>query len=202
MAETVLPAVPMTLLDAVNMLLASVGISEVDSLLDADSNKDSRKAFRRLNNANAEIQSMGWYCNTENMKLAPNAGGDIEIPQNFLMVRPQRNTATFLKRIGVRGAEPRKLYNLTDSTFTWTDSVDVEVVQSLAFEDLPQALRWYITCRAGRMFAIGTYPSAGTFRFTQEEEAMAKAQALQEDEMNRDSILPETSPHFGRMRKR
>lgn len=202
MADTLLPPVPESLLDAVNALLNSVGLASTDTLLDTDTNLDAQKAFEAMKRANAQVQATGWHGNTEDFTLTPDPlSGIIPIAPSWLRVRPKRWKATWInKRITTRSG---KLYNMTDNTFDWTGStVYVEAVIALDFEDLPQALRWYITCRAGRAFGVGTYPTSGTFKFTQDEELRAKTEALQEDEMLRDQIMPESSPHFDNMRRR
>lgn len=197
---TDLPLVPLTLLDAVNALLRSVGLSEIDSLADTDANVDSQNAFQALSRTNAQIQAKGWYCNTENFTLTPDVAGNIQASPNWLRIRPTRGTASWAnKKVVLRD---RKVYDLKGHTFIFTKPVDLEIVQTLSFNDLPQALRWYITCRGGREFAVGTYPSSGTFRFTEAEELRAKLEAEQEDEQLRDETLPESSPHFGKMRRR
>jgi hypothetical protein len=200
-ADTELTLTPTTLLDAVNALLNSVGLASVDSLLDADSNLDSKKAFEACSRASAQVQAaLGWYGSTEDYTIIPDTNSEIMIPPNWLAVRPKRSSSTWAnKKVTVRQG---KLYDLTGHTFKFTSAVDLTVTQALAFEDLPQAFRWYVTCKAGRAFAVGTYPTSGTFKFTAEEELKAKAEALQEDEMLRDQNLPETSPHFACMRRR
>lgn len=198
-----LPLVPETLLDAVNALLNSVGLSPIDSLLDTDANTDSQKAFQAVARTNSQVQSQGWNCNTENFALTPDVNGQVQAAPNWLRVRPQRNKSLWAAgiRVTLRGT---KLYDLKAHSFTFSTfkTVDLEVVQALAFEDLPQALRWYITCRAGKEFGVGTYPSSGTFRFTEAEELKAKAEAEQEDGMLREQTLPETSEYFAKMRRR
>jgi hypothetical protein len=193
-------AVPMTLRDAVNTLLRVAGITEVDSLVDTGLTKDSQNAINALNRANATVQSEGWNGNTEEeFPVEPNEAGEVEIPDNFLKVLADRRHSTWNKRISVRDG---KLYNLTDRTFVWTDTVYLVVTQSLPFEDLPQGLRWLITCVAGRTYAVGTYPSAGSFRFTEDEETKARSIAEHEDGTQRDQTLVETSPYFATMRRR
>lgn len=194
--------IPLTLTDAVNTLLRAVGLTEVDSLLDSDMNKDSQNAFQAINRANASVQAEGWHCNTEEeFPISPDEFGSINIPPTFLTVRPDRRHETWFanKHITTRGG---RLYNLTDHTFVFTDQVFLVIVQALAFEDLPPALRWLITCVAGRAFAEGTYPSSGAMRFTADEEVSARSKADQEDGVLRDQTLPETSPYFQWQRRR
>lgn len=201
MADTTLSTEPTTLLQAVNALLLSVGKTSTDSLLDADTDPDVRDAFECISRASAQVQGKGWYWNTETFTIQPSVGtGFLALPDNVLKATPKRFTPVWsTSQLVARG---NRLYDLKAHSFIFTKSADVECVLSLAFEDMPQAARWYLTCTAGKAFGVGKYPATGTYRFTDDEEKKAEVRALQEDTDLRDTTLPESSPHFARMSRR
>lgn len=196
---TSINVVPITLLEAVNVLLREVSLSDATTLAILD--QDGDNALAALNDASTNVQKeVGWWGATEDFVLNPDTNGNVVIPPNWLEVRPTRGTSTYNMMVSNRGG---KLYDLKAHSFIFTvPSVALTVVQALDFEQLPQALRWYILATAGRQFAVGTYPTSGTFRFTDTAVVDAKAAALQENQDLQDVSLQGTSPHFARMRNR
>lgn len=195
------PALGLTTLTAVNELLRAIGLREVSAYSDTS---DSLNAYRALSNANVNIQSEGWLVNTQNQTPALNAGpdpaaGTVTIPANYLLVRPRRDGNVWPKYLSVRSG---LLYNLTDSTAVFTEAPELEVIMALDFADMPPALKWYITCTAGKAFMPATYPTPESYYFTQQMLEDAAAKAAHEDEILRDGALYETSPHFRGMRQR
>lgn len=188
---------PINLLGAVNVLLREVGLAEATTLLDAGT--DVGNALSALSKSNVEVQSDGWWSNTEDFTMTPDESGIIAIPPNWVQVRPTRGTQSYAQRLSNRGGQ---LYDLKAHSFVFTTAVYLTGIQVLDWEQLPQKLRWYILCRAGKYFAIGTYPTQGTFSFTDKAEVDAKAAALQEDDELRDESAVSTSPHFAKMRRR
>lgn len=187
---------PITVLEAVNVLLRAVSLKEATTLVNPT--VDVGNAISAISKANASIQGEGWFCNTEDFTVSPADDGTVQIPLNWVKVTAQRGTSTYAKLLSNRGG---RLYNLKDHTFTFTSAVSLHVVQVLDWEELPNKLRWYILCKAARAFAVGTYPTSQNFRFTEDTELTAKAEAEQEDDDLRDTSLNGTSPHFARFHR-
>ena len=71
---------PTSKIQAVNIMLASIGEAPVSSLDDATL-ADVSIAESILDETNVEIQSRGLHCNTEiNFPITPNTDGEIDLP--------------------------------------------------------------------------------------------------------------------------
>jgi hypothetical protein len=79
----------------------------------------------------------------------PGRDGEIALPENYLWVA----NAYWLDsgpRAGLRAR--RKLYNRDDHTFTFSDSVSLDMVLKLEWEEMPEYARQYITIAAAELF--------------------------------------------------
>lgn len=159
-------------LEAVNTLLAAVGETSVNSL-DSTGLADVSEAMATLGKVSREVQMIGWHFNTEEEYPLPlDVNGRIFLPQNTLKIS-QQSTA---KDITQRGL---KLYNKTDHTDVFTETLKVTIVFLLAWDDLPQVARHYIMVRASRIFQAHMLGSDSQFQFSQEEEASAKKHLIE-----------------------
>jgi hypothetical protein len=97
------------------------------------------------------FQTKGWHWNREDsLELAPDGNGDIALPANYLWVA---NAYWLDSSSPCRVAErARKLYNRDDHTYIFTDSVALDLVVKLEWEEMPEYARQYITIAAARQF--------------------------------------------------
>lgn len=171
---------PTSKLEAVNVMLSSIGEAPVNSL--SSGLLDAELAETILNNANREVQSKGWHFNTENgYPLTPdNVTKQITLPSNTLGVDGdvQSTKLDIAQRSG-------KLYNRVGHTFTFDNAVKVTMILLLDFEDIPEVARRYIALRAARVFQDRTIGSSELHGFQQRDEMEAKLE-LDEQE-NRDA---------------
>jgi hypothetical protein len=138
---------PTTELEAVNECLENIGQAPVSTIA-GDLGVDTQIALNFVRKTNRQLQSQGWYWNTEEeYLLSPNGDGDILLPANTLSVRPAGRDVT--RKLVQRG--PR-LYDRDNQRFTFTDDVYVDLTLGLAFEDLPETARRYISLRSARQF--------------------------------------------------
>ena len=138
---------PTSELEAVNECLENIGQAPV-STISGDLGVDPQIALSYVRRINRQLQSEGWYWNTEkDYPLVPNGDGDIILPANTLSVDTTGNNAD--DDYVARG---RVLYNRDDRTYQFTDTVYVELVVGLTFEELPEAARRYISLKAARLF--------------------------------------------------
>lgn len=188
---------PMTELEAVNEILRASGDSPVLSLteplrMEVSAAKDILKSTNRM------FQSKGWHFNHEEAyPLQPDVDGFVNVTDNMLSVRLNAAYRTF--DMAVRGA---KLYNKTDHTFTFTETLKYDVTWYLPFEEMPQAARDYVTLLAARRFQAGYVGSDALYKFTAEDEAEALAAFLQADQMAGDYNMLTGSSHVYNIIKR
>lgn len=138
---------PTTELEAVNECLENIGQAPVSTIA-GDLGVDAQIALNFVRKTNRQLQSQGWYWNTEDAYvLTPNGDGDILLPANTLSVNPAGND--YLRNLVQRGS---RLYDKDNFTFTFTKSVQVNLTLGLDFTDLPETARRYIALRAARQF--------------------------------------------------
>ena len=220
------PTVPLTMLEAVNEMLAAVGRGPITSLTQPDAGDEAEKAIAILGNASVQIQSKGWWFNSEYEWVIPASltDGTIVLPPNVLTAR--NSVRKYPKQIRQQYDRHRTftmravngvfyLYDIANHTFSWvtnqqgfpvqqpltTGNLAVDMVLAYSFEDIPEPIRWYITCKAGRDWAVGRVPDMNTYRFTDAVLQDAEADAINFDREMRPQVA-EVNPHFKQMRRR
>jgi hypothetical protein len=154
---------PQTELDAVNQMLGSIGFAPVNSL-DVQGIKDVGIARLTLHNTSREVQSRGWWFNTDKCyPIAPNGTGEILRPANALSFDPTDKTLNYVERDG-------KFYDKDNRTSVIGESVECNLVWFFEFETLPQEARAYIAHKAGRVFQAQSPGSTVMYQFTKERE--------------------------------
>lgn len=218
--------VPVTLLQAVNEMLAAVGRGPVTSTDPAGAGQEAGKAIAIISDTAVVVQSEGWYFNEEiEYPLTPSpVDGRIALPTNCLTVkqsttsyaRASRPAADRNRTFTMRGMpDGNFLYDIANHTFSWitntagndveqpllTGTLVVDMILAFPFEQIPQPIRWYITCKAGRNWAVGRVPDMNTYRFTDAvlQEAEARARTYDQEARNIDAY---DNPHFAMMRRR
>lgn len=167
---------PMTELEAVNLMLESVGEQGISSLLTDTGNSYVSIASSVLHNQSRTLQTTGHSFNYEpNYTLSPDATtGFINVPTNTLKVKATDRT----KKIVQRG---NRLYDVTNHTFVFTADLLVDITFFLAFEDLPQAARSLIATLASRDFQKKVLGSDTLTSITAQDEALAWSEFWDEE---------------------
>lgn len=155
---------PTTKLEAVNQLLMSIGESPVNTL--EEGLTESGMATTVIDNISREIQSKGWWFNTELFTLTPDVNGNLLLPANTLKVD------TGFEHIVARGS---KLYNKVENTFTFTQAYPAAVVVGLDYNELPEVARHSITTRAICVFQSQTVGSTSLHSMYTTNASMAYA---------------------------
>ena len=142
--------IPLTSLDAVNLMLADLGDRPVNSL--ADTNRlDVNYAVQALESTTRAILAFGWWFNEEQATLSPDASGYYNLPQDWSAIKyvsggPGNGTIDF-PRLVARG---RRLFDVANGTdvFVGEPAVTVSFARLLEFDDLPMTAREYIYATA------------------------------------------------------
>ncbi|WP_164114828.1 hypothetical protein [Stenotrophomonas maltophilia] len=159
--------VPLTELDSVNNLLMSIGQSPVNSLA-VPGVKDVSIAQLTLHNTSREVQSKGWWFNTETAYPLPlDVNRMCVLPANAMETLP--DDTTLVERAG-------KLYDTVNRTFVLKSPPTATLNLFLAYSELPQVARRYIEARAGRVFQSNIVGSPILYQFTKEMEAEASVE--------------------------
>lgn len=161
---------PTTELDAVNTLLEIIGETPMTTFTD-QMVADAVTARNILAEVSRAVQLEGWHFNTEEeYPLVPDGNGEILPPSNCVKVKVDRQTALDFDVVQ-RG---KRLYNKKTHSFQFADTLYATLTILLPFEDMPEAARWYITVRAGRVFQARVIGSGDLYDFTQRDELDAR----------------------------
>lgn len=154
----------MTELEAVNVLLTTIGEAPVNTL-DGNQVTDVSIAKQVLNEVSREVQAQGWHFNTEqNVPLTPDTLGNIVIPADTARIDARDFNVV---------VRENKLFNLTDRTFAFVSKILVDIIYYQDFANLPQQAKNYITTRAARIFADRTLNSETIHKMTSRDEQRA-----------------------------
>jgi len=160
---------PTTKLEAVNILLSSVGEAPVNSL--SSGLVDAEMAETLLESTSRAVQSHGWHWNREiDVPLSQDASGHVNLPGNTLLADPSDSEKSL--DLIQRGL---KLYNRKEHSFVVGSDVKVNLTILLSFEELPEAAKRYIAVRAARIFQDRILGSRELHGFQEVDEAVALA---------------------------
>jgi len=160
-------------LSAVNDMLAAIGESPVSSL-EGDPNADVANCRRILKQVNREIQSKGWTFNIEeDAQLVPDSFSHlIHYLDDYLKI----TTGSYTNRGGF-------LYDRTNKTDQFTDSVTVSLVRLREYDQMPECFRSYVVAKASRRFNIRFF-GAGEIEGSLQEQELAAWADCQEYELD------------------
>ena len=172
--------VPMSELQAVNMLLAAIGEAAVSNLETATT-VEVTQAKNLLSNTNRAIQQKGWHFNTEwDVVMTLDLSSRVPIASNVLSIMIPNKLTT------LRGREGSPfLYDLENNTFTFGSAPNNAVtITLLDFVDTPHTFRQYVTVRAARIFQEEIIGQVSAEQINRIEESEAYADLL-DDETDR-----------------
>ena len=154
----------MTVLEAVNVLLTTIGEAPVNTLT-GNQVTDMTIANQVLTEVSREVQAQGWHFNTEDkVVLSRNEFNFIVIPADVARIdTPDYNTV-------IRGD---KLFNLDTRSYEFTTTVEASIVYYQDFLELPDVVKKYITTRAARIFSDRMLNSETIHRMVSRDEQKA-----------------------------
>jgi hypothetical protein len=167
----------MTELEAVNTMLVTIGEQPVSSLDNLAGLQDASIAKQILSNISRAVQSKGWVFNLDlQVTYTPDANGEINLGANVLRIDTTTKVRSTTKDIVERGG---KLYDREKNTSIFTDTVKVDRVIVLNFDDLPEVARRYIAIRSSRVFHDRVVGSGELHNFFREDEQVAWQELLE-----------------------
>ena len=170
-----------TELSAVNSILGAIGQAPVTALV--YDNPEISFIYNLLRDANVDTQAEGWHFNTEkHVKYTPDTKGNILIANDVLQLDVSEGWTHRIHDVVRRNG---KLYDKIDHTYDFSslDSIDLDVVLLVTFENLPIPFRRYITYRASTKAATQLVANPNLVKLLQGQEALARA-SLMEYECN------------------
>jgi len=169
------PTVAQTKLDAVNLMLASIGQSPVNTLTGALP-KDVNKAVVALDSALREVLTQGWSFNSDKeYSMSVDGTSRIAVPAAALQIDPSYGQ-DFVPRYDSTAPAGMFLYDREKNAFNeHTQAVKVYIVWAYEFEQIPQHARQYVATKAARKYQSGIMASAILHQFTRDDESEAYA---------------------------
>lgn len=164
-----------TALDAVNLMLSTIGEPAVTSL-ETPADEDVALAAQILGMTSRTLQAIGWDFNSET-KYPINT--DIDGYAYVTGIALKASAYDPSQDITVRGD---RLYDKKNHTYVFTlPTVYVNIAWMLPFEELPQSMRDYVAIVAARAFQRRIQGDQLVERFTESEELAAKCACLDAD---------------------
>ena len=154
----------MTVLEAVNVLLTTIGEAPVNTLT-GNQVTDVTIANQVLTEVSREVQAQGWHFNTEDkVVLSRNEFNFIVIPADVARIdTPDYNTVIRCD----------KLFNLDTRSYEFSSTVEASIVYYQDFLELPDVVKKYITTRAARIFSDRMLNSETIHRMVSRDEQKA-----------------------------
>jgi hypothetical protein len=169
-----------TLLEAVNICLATIGESPVNTL-DGQQVGEASQAERTLLEHHKAGQSQGWSWNREKAVVFVRDSGTNEflIPANVVQWAPSR-----LEWNGRFVARGNRVFDNQERTFSIPidiASIEADIVSLLPWSQCSEVYNRWVTIRAARVFANRSVGNTSTYQLTQADEDRAWADLLRVD---------------------
>lgn len=137
-------------LDAVNLVLSSIGESAVNSINDT-ANADVANIRRLLNNFNRRIQTRGWTFNTEVAQLIPDFYSNrIHYLGDWLSVLSEGTATVYRNRGGY-------VYDINARTDIFTQPITVNLITLCPYSDMPEVFQQYIVASTAKRFNMSFF---------------------------------------------
>ena len=158
---------------------------------------DGETAKRLIETTMVEVQSRGWYFNTDyNIKLVPDINSFITMPPNTLRV--DFGNSGNKHRYTIKNGS---IYDYEKQTFIIEDNLTADVTWLVDYNQLPPEAYEYISMRAARKFQQKVIGSVETDSFTtrDEQDALVNLQRrqLQSQDFNIGNSRVSTRVHNG-----
>lgn len=159
---------PTSELEAVNTMLNTIGEAPVNTLVNMTS-VDALAALSVLQSVNRGVQVEGWFFNTEyDYPLVPDIDNNLPLPINLMSV--DSSEVSSKHDLVQRGS---RAYDRKNHTYTFTETVKCDLILLLAFDEIPEAARNYITLRASRILQDRLLGSDSLHQMNREDEYQA-----------------------------
>ena len=136
-------------IDAINEILLAIGeepVTSIDTMVD---NIDAVTAQRCLNRVLSNVQTTGYSWNiVEDVTITPDSVTKrIRWDPTWLSIRNTDTSTMYLH------PKDGYVYDVTNSTFEFSDSFIATLIKQLSFEELPYVWQNYVVQRASYLFA-------------------------------------------------
>tara|TARA_X000001382_G_scaffold56670_2_gene38810 strand:+ start:1514 stop:2137 length:624 start_codon:yes stop_codon:yes gene_type:complete len=171
---------PTTELEAVNIMLSTIGEAPVNNL---DSGLvDAETAETILKNVSRDVQSHGWNFNSEpDYTVAADSSGNVILPTEIVRADLANSETKYRSSKNEYIQRGNKMYDKVNHTYNIGKALKLDVVVLLTFDLLPEIARRYIAIKASRIFQERVVGSTELSQMNRNDEQQAWF-ALQEME--------------------
>lgn len=184
-----------TKLEAVNVMLSTIGEAAVNSL--SSGLLDAETAETILSNVTRSVQTTGWSFNEEvDYTLSPDSDGILNLPANCLRVDLAKSESKYRNANFDYVQRGTKLYDKINHTYAINETVKVDMIIILDFDELPESARRFVSIRAARIFQERVVGSETLSRFSEDDESTAWLDLLHsESDVNDYNIFDDSSTY-------
>jgi len=169
--------IPTTELEATNALLEQIGEAPVSSL--DDLSLDAASAQNTLNRVSREVQAKGWHWNTTIRRLTADGSGEFILPTNTISIDTVRDS--YYIDVTQRDGKIYDRRPFKNTTVFTEATLEIKLVELLAFSALPECARQYIYIRAARQYQEFNLGAGTISQFSADDEYEARATVLDDE---------------------
>jgi len=177
---------PTTELQAVNIMLSTIGEAPVNSIT-GTTTVDVSTAKNILDETSMSIQSLGWNFNTHTNYKSLSLDSNNKVPLPVNCVKADANQSYRHLNYTIRDGFLYDMEKHTDVFTSAPSSVDLVLVQQ--FEHLPEYARRYITVKAARRFAARFIGDSQLTQLTAQDENEALVNFTQSEAQESDTNI-------------
>jgi len=160
--------------EAINEILVNINELPLDSSDIIEDINIAVIANTFLDISRKSVLSEAWVFNSLTISLIPNTLGYIVIPTSYLSVDGSSDTDTYTVR-------DHKLYDTLNQTFIFEDSVEVDIIEDIAFDDIPFSVANYIVKTATNNVYANTISDTAGMQVKASLVQQARIDALRDD---------------------
>lgn len=167
----------MTELEAVNIALQTIGEMTLTTATTIPDVYEASTALEILTETRRTVLSEGLNCNTdEDWDFTADATGYVALASNVLRIEASNASLNYI-------AKDNKVYNKDDNTFLFdpNETVTLDVVWDLDFDNIPPAVAYYIAIKASRLTYQRLIGSTDVIRVLLQDEQEAKQKMIDHD---------------------
>ena len=174
--------------DAINICLTTIGESPIPSNTSITGHYEAELADTIIDESLTEVLSAGYHFNTtEDWDLVPDSSGYISIPSGAISVDASATSSNLIVKNG-------KLFDKTDNTFIFTQTIPADVTWEVAFDDLHSIAQLLVVAKAKMKLYLRVVGVDNAYQVFMKEVEDATATVRGEDVWSGDySIFDETS---------
>lgn len=146
-------------------MLRAIRTSPVSDLV-TEGDSTTALAEDTLDDVCRDVQSLGWAFNRRTVTLSIDGSGNATVPDTYVTVE----APGYPNRYGVRG---KLLYDLNENTDVFSNDIEVEIIELLDWDDLPEQAKNFIVKQASRQLADALVTDPQLSRVLRQDEAQA-----------------------------